>query len=128
MGTARVPAALGLLVPPAKGLWRGPMGAPVVQNSACKAGGAVYSGRSVHACMVGGCQATLGRLCAARVSWQHPRAGDAFARRCSGVTSHCWAGHLQAPMFWGWLSPCPTGHPGMSPLSQAAATAAGGEP
>lgn len=125
MGAVKVPVALGLLLLPAKGLWEGAMGARVVQDSACKAGGAVCSGRSVHAW---GCQASLRHLSTPQVSQQHPRPGDLFARRCSGVTSHRQAGHPWAPMFWGWLSPCPAGHPGMSPLSQAAATAAGGEP
>ena len=75
----------------------------------------------------GGCQASLGHLCTPQVSWQHPRPGDPFARSCLRVTSHRQAGCPWAPTAGGWLSPCPASHPSMSPLSQAAATAAGSE-
>ena len=67
--------------------WGGPVAGPVVQDSGCKAGGAVCSSRSMHAHMGRGCQESLGHLCTPRVSWQHP--GDPLARSCSGVTSHC---------------------------------------
>lgn len=50
----------------------------------CSAGGAVCSGRNVHAHVGRGCQVSLGHLCTPRVSWQFPRPGDPLAHSCSG--------------------------------------------
>lgn len=52
----------GLLLPLAEGPWAGLTGDPVVQDSAFRAGGAVCSGRSVHACMAGGAKQASGTL------------------------------------------------------------------
>lgn len=127
MGAVKVPAASRLLLPPAEGLWGHPMGATIVQDSTCEAGGAVCSGRSVHARMAEGAEQTSGTSVPLRCPGSTPDLGTRLHADAQGDISTpgwtpvgCCNGGVAVPMSC-WLS-------WHAPLSQATATTAGGEP
>lgn len=70
--------------PPAEGLWGGPTGAPVGQDSAREAGGAVCSGRSLHARMAGGAKQASGTSAPLRCPGSTPDLGTCLRTAARG--------------------------------------------